>query len=313
MADGRKVPSVGVWKGRVTVGGISRKGVFEIFNSNGAWAMLFGKPLLKTFNAVHDYTVDTIQIPPPNGTTWVVLTNQFTNPQGVAAKLLANRTLDIKQIIDLPKEDATPPWNGNTPEQEKVSRAEESEWGVKAYELHGGLTIPLEGSLTQQSHNSVEPDLTDKTISPEDVDMGQNEAPEAEWSSVWLLDEAAGTSTEHPGTEQPDIPKAFKPTILTRKTAPHNPERVNAILEEVTIGQDLTPDQTQQVRDLIAKYAECFALSMSEVTTVEGAAHWLDIPRDMQFRTKVNQRPQSPPQREFFNGVIDKMLEAGII
>jgi hypothetical protein len=63
MADGRLVPSVGVWKGRVTVKGISRESTFEIFNSNGAWAMLFGKPLLRTFNAIHDYTEDSIRIP----------------------------------------------------------------------------------------------------------------------------------------------------------------------------------------------------------------------------------------------------------
>ena len=63
VADGRLIPSVGVWKGTVTVKGINREGSFEIFNSNGAWGMLFGKPLLKAFNAVHDYSEDTIRIP----------------------------------------------------------------------------------------------------------------------------------------------------------------------------------------------------------------------------------------------------------
>ena len=105
----------------------------------------------------------------------------------------------------------------------------------------------------------------------------------------------------------------FEPSVLTRKTDPHSPERVAAIQAEVTIGPDLTPDQTEEVRQMIAEYADCFALSMSEVLPVEGAAHRLDIPRDTQFRTKVNQRPQTPPQKEFFNGVLDKMLEAGII
>jgi len=52
---------------------------------------------------------------------------------------------------------------------------------------------------------------------------------------------------------------------------------------------------------------------MSEVTIVEGAAHRLDIPQDKKFRTKINQRLQSPPQKIFFNGVIEKMLEADII
>jgi len=109
------------------------------------------------------------------------------------------------------------------------------------------------------------------------------------------------------------VAKAFDPTILTRKTVPLNPARVQALLKEITIGDDLTPDQINQVRALISEYAGCFALSMSEVTVVEGAAHRLDIPRDKQFKTKVNQRPQSPLQREFFNDVLDKMLSAGIV
>ncbi|KAF8814736.1 hypothetical protein BYT27DRAFT_7010969, partial [Phlegmacium glaucopus] len=74
MADGRLVPSIGVWIGQVTVGGANRKGTFEIFNSNGAWAMLFGKPLLEAFNAVHDYAEDVIHI--PHGKEWVTLENQ---------------------------------------------------------------------------------------------------------------------------------------------------------------------------------------------------------------------------------------------
>ncbi|KAF8809738.1 hypothetical protein BYT27DRAFT_7029334, partial [Phlegmacium glaucopus] len=101
--------------------------------------------------------------------------------------------------------------------------------------------------------------------------------------------------------------------LLTRKTDPHNQARVAAILAEITIGHDLTQAQREAVCKLISEYAECFALSMSEVLPVKGASHHLDIPQDRQFRTRINQRPQSPPQKEFFNGVIDKMLEADII
>ena len=60
MADGWLIPSVGMWKGRVTVKGVSHESVFKNFNSNRAWAMLFGKPLLQTFNMIHDYTEDSI-------------------------------------------------------------------------------------------------------------------------------------------------------------------------------------------------------------------------------------------------------------
>ena len=42
------------------VKGMEWKATFEVFKSNGAWAMLFRKPLLKIFNAVHNYKEDTI-------------------------------------------------------------------------------------------------------------------------------------------------------------------------------------------------------------------------------------------------------------
>ena len=55
MADGRLVPSLGVWKGQVTVKGVSKLGAFQVLNNNSAWALLFRKPLLETFRAVHSH------------------------------------------------------------------------------------------------------------------------------------------------------------------------------------------------------------------------------------------------------------------
>ena len=317
MADGRLVPSAGMWKWRVTVKGISRESIFEIFKSNGAWAMLFGKPLLRTFNAIHDYTEDSIRIlNEGGGAQWTVLSNQFASKQGFAAKLLANRTADIKQLLVVPQNTtpSVPIEAGKTvPRQTKSINIKRPGDDSNTYKIQGGLTTPPEGSLENQILNIPEPLLTDTVISPHNTSIEQNEhTADINRSFVGLL---SGEMKESgpPGVEQPDVSRIFEPTILTRKTDPHNPARVAAILAEVTIGSDLTEDQTQQVREMISKHAECFALSMSEVTAVEGAAHRLDIPRDTQFRTKINQRPQTPPQREFFNGVIDKMLDAGII
>ena len=370
-----------MWKGTVTVKGINREGSFEIFNSNGAWGMLFGKPLLKSFNAVHDYSEDTIRIPQKDGTGWEVLKNQFSHTLGLAGKLLANLTVDIKQLIKIPqlfattakkqstkparddkalKEDCTsdaykfcggvttplegsfinkpcvdiescsPDINispGLTNGEQRMdlpnvdwstigdnNAATEKANTPNTYNLRGGVTTPLKGSPINQSYADVNPCSHNTNVSSSSTQGKQNTpSPGDEWNSIWLLDEAAGNSTANPGVEQPDIPKTFEPNLLTRKTDPHNPARVEAILSEITIGQDLTPTQRESVRETIAEFAQCFALSMSEVTPVEGAAHRLDIPRDKQFRTKIGQRPQSPPQKEFFNGVIDKMLEAGII
>jgi RNase H-like domain found in reverse transcriptase/Reverse transcriptase (RNA-dependent DNA polymerase) len=312
MADGRKVPSAGEWRGRITVKGISREGVFEVFKSNNAWAMLFGKPLLQAFNAIHDYTEDTIRVRKKDKEEWAVLENQFVNVPGVTAKLLANLTVDIKQLINVPK---TEPWRQSS--EVKIGTAgikdggkAQSQKGVSnTSRFQGGFAVPLEGSSTNQIHNP-EPDVADTITSPETCDGEQDKHVQGSGSSpVWTVEE----NLIHPGTEQPISAKVFEPTLLTRKEDPHNSARVGAVLSEVTIGSDLSPIQRDRVRDVIAKYAECFALSMSEVTPVQGAVHRLDIPRDKQFKIKINQRPQTPPQREFFNRTIDKMLEAGII
>ena len=97
--------------------------------------------------------------------------------------------------------------------------------------------------------------------------------------------------------------------LLTRKTNPCSPARVEAILTKIMIGPDLTEAQHEAMHLLISDYAVCFTLLMSEVTAVEGATLCLNIPRDKQFWTKINQRPQ----KEFFNGVINKMLAADVI
>ena len=61
------------------------------------------KPLLKVFNAIHNYTEDMIQILQEKGKEWVMLENQFSNVQGITKSLLANLTVDIKQLITIPQ------------------------------------------------------------------------------------------------------------------------------------------------------------------------------------------------------------------
>ncbi|KAF9540438.1 hypothetical protein CPC08DRAFT_650889, partial [Agrocybe pediades] len=133
------------------------------------------------------------------------------------------------------------------------------------------------------------------------------------WRDVWTVEDAPDTDFGPPGTEQPILSKSFKPTVLSRKTDPFNPSRVATVLSEITVGEDLSPSEKSAVLDLLTEFADCFALSVNEVNTVEGAEHRFNIPEGATFRTKVNQRPLSPPQRVFFDGVLDKMLEAEII
>ena len=62
MANGIIVPLQGVWKGQLELGGLQSEGEFEVFDSGGSWEFLFGKPLLRCFNATHDFNTDTVTI-----------------------------------------------------------------------------------------------------------------------------------------------------------------------------------------------------------------------------------------------------------
>ncbi|KAJ6590222.1 hypothetical protein B0H10DRAFT_2233705 [Mycena sp. CBHHK59/15] len=115
------------------------------------------------------------------------------------------------------------------------------------------------------------------------------------------------------GAEQPEIEVGGDISVFTRLTDPHNPKRVAAIQNAVMIGPDLTGAQRSTVRDFITEFADCYALSMKEVIPIPGAEHTMNIPKEATFNTKVHQRPTTPAQKSWYNGVIDEMLEAGII
>ena len=75
MANGTLVASEGSWTGTVIVEGVHAVGTLKIFPSNGAWAALFGKPLLKAFSVSHEYTKDMIML--NNKEYQSVITNDF--------------------------------------------------------------------------------------------------------------------------------------------------------------------------------------------------------------------------------------------
>jgi hypothetical protein len=101
--------------------------------------------------------------------------------------------------------------------------------------------------------------------------------------------------------------------IYTRHMDPFKQEHVTQVLSEVTIGPDITPEEHREVKDLIAGFADCFALAMSEVNTVPGAVHKLNIPPETKFHTRIGQRSLNPAQKEYLHMKVDKMVKAGII
>ena len=85
------------------------------------------------------------------------------------------------------------------------------------------------------------------------------------------------------------------------------------VLQEITIGPDITDTQRAEIHELISSYADCFALNIKEVNAIPGAVHKLNIPEGTTFRTKIPPRSYNPDQRVFIESKIDEMLEAGII
>jgi len=124
------------------------------------------------------------------------------------------------------------------------------------------------------------------------------------------------SQTETPQIEQPVYVTTMDDAdshIFTRHSDPHKPERVARILQEVTIGPDITAHQREEIHRLLEEYADCFALSIKEVNAIPGAVHKLNIPEGAKFRTKIPPRSYNPDQRAFISSKVDEMLEAGII
>jgi hypothetical protein len=129
---------------------------------------------------------------------------------------------------------------------------------------------------------------------------------------IYTITTESTNSPDATGTTQPDVITNLDKSIFTRFTKPNKPERVQKILELVTIGDDLTMSEREAVRDLIVEFADCFALSVSEVKAVKNGEHKLDIKPGTTFSTKVANRPFSPPQKAYFNKVLDELLLAGV-
>ncbi|KII91258.1 hypothetical protein PLICRDRAFT_680690, partial [Plicaturopsis crispa FD-325 SS-3] len=111
----------------------------------------------------------------------------------------------------------------------------------------------------------------------------------------------------------PDIQTKVDPSVFTRHTDPFKAARVEQILKEVNIGNDLTNEERVTVVELITEFADCFALSVGEVKPVKGATHHLNLPANTKLKWKVHQQPLFGEKQEYFFSHVDAMLEAGII
>ena len=108
MVDGTIVPSAGRWSGTIKVCRIRRNGTFEIFLSGGSWALLFGKPLMKTFSMEHHYMDDTISLPGTEKELRMDTKFSQTRDCGTAAAAGVSLTANIKQCETLGEKHVLP-------------------------------------------------------------------------------------------------------------------------------------------------------------------------------------------------------------
>ena len=76
----------------------------------------------------------------------------------------------------------------------------------------------------------------------------------------------------------PEIKPHEDPSIYTQHTNAWKTEHTNELLRLVKIGEDLTAGEHTKVEVLILEFADCFAMSVSEVSLVRSATHRLNLP-----------------------------------
>jgi transposase InsO family protein len=147
---------------------------------------------------------------------------------------------------------------------------------------------------------------------PATADWKQNAAAQKDTAAVATISEQRednGRSSSHEDRHQTQV----EPETPARQVNPFHPKRVEAILKAIKIGDGLDDAEQEQVRQLVGAYADCFALSVREVTLAKDAKLHLGIPPDAQLPTKARQRTFTPPQRRYLHKKVLEMQDAGII
>jgi hypothetical protein len=290
MADGAVLPSQQRWEGPIELGNVEVYGEFEVFDSKGEWNFLFGKPLLRQFKAIHDYGVDTVTVKHPHTGLKFVLHNQ--------AHPLSTNTMDERGIhltLDVKQQENI---TGGTSDQHQTP-------DDKATMAETTLAI------TEQNMN--------REANMHSNELGGEEKPPSREVTIDLEIDRRTHRANKTFVHWPDNPvHAYHVTttgnnVYTRHTEPFKPERIKQILSEITIGPDTTFEERHEVEKLITEFADCFALAMSEVNTVPGAVHKLNIPPETKFRTRIPQRSMNPAQKEYLHAKVNEMIEAGIV
>ncbi|KIJ11409.1 hypothetical protein PAXINDRAFT_25492, partial [Paxillus involutus ATCC 200175] len=84
------------------------------------------------------------------------------------------------------------------------------------------------------------------------------------------------------------------------------------IIQTVMYGA-LPSEELKRVQDLIAEFADTFALSVREVKLVKFIKFQLNILKNIDYPTKVNQKPLMQAQKKFYHPKLDEFIDAKVL
>jgi len=216
------------------------------------------------------------------------------------------------------EEQGTNQGGGNTPPSREVQAQDLTSVETKETDNFHATALPyatktIENSKPGESAPTCENEPL--IIEQGDLSGGSDEPPSRE-VFTHLVDHNEITPADTPCLILPvtnAMENSPEDVIFTRHMEPFLPMCVAKIKELVTIGEDITTEQREEVESLIAEFANCFALSLSEVNLIPDAVHKLNIPENASFRTKIPQCSFNPDQRAFMEAKVDEMLKGGIV
>lgn len=152
----------------------------------------------------------------------------------------------------------------------------------------------LRANSLGESHASPSRGVPSENYSSEQqsIDTNSTEIP------IYEISDSSGTADPKSDLIPDGLDVTDDKDLFTRNIGPNGafkPKRVQEILKQVKIWPGLSQEQRQKVEMLIAEYADCFVLSVSEVRAVPDTVHCLNIPENAKFPLKVRQKTLTPP------------------
>jgi transposase InsO family protein len=308
VANAAEIKSIGTWTGVVQVGETGALSSFEVFDCQGAFDVILGKPWLKAVRAQHDYATDKITIGEAGEQEVIsnLLDSVDTNPeQPTTPTNTRQREERGKTTETSPEEQLKEEWTrisqinmSDTPQVERRwSNLIEERW--RTTDTSNQLPKLIRSEVRLKQLNNWLDTLREMVGSTEE----SQENPEHQGTPVNAIGEVT--------TEEFKINRGTNTSarVMDAFAEP----RVQQIIDAVDIGPDLSNEERERVRSLIREYADVFALSLSEVLYVDWYKHKLNIDPDQTFPTRINQRPITEGQKEWFHNILDDMEKSHVI